>query len=431
MKLQKTALLIFTGLFLTLASCASDQNKSQAVVAYEGYTLFNPQGNNTTYLINNAGEVLHTWKSKYRTGDSVYLLENGNLLRTATLKAEFGAAGGAGRIEELSWEGEIVWSFEYSDDKVHFHHDIEVLPNGNILVIAWERVTPEEAISAGRDPKLIPAEDEGQLWMDHLIEVNKAGEIVWEWHVSDHLIQDVDSSKDNYGVVADHPELININYLGYNRVSNDWNHVNAVDYNPELDQILISVRDFGEIWIIDHNTTTEEAAGDKGDLLYRWGNPATYDRGDGSDQQFFGQHDAKWITDDLSGAGNIMVFNNGDRNRPYSSVDEITPPLKSDGSYDLGSGAYDPTELTWHYEAPVTSDFYSDHISGAQRLPNGNTMICAGAEGRFFEVTAAGEIVWDIMNPIETKSPKGGTKTSVFRAEKYAPDYPGLARLEK
>lgn len=411
-------------------SSTSREVDNEGSSPYQGYTLFNPQGSKTTYLIDNGGEIVHSWESDYRTGSSVYLLENGNLLRSATLRGEFGSAGGAGRIEEFTWKGELVWSFEYCNDKVLFHHDMEPLPNGNILLIAWERIDAEDALAAGRDPKLMPdSEEDKTLWMDHLIEVNREGEIVWEWHISDHLVQDFDADKDNYGVVADHPELININYIGNNRVSNDWNHVNAVDYNPELDQVMISVRNFSEIWVIDHSTTTAEAASEKGNILYRWGNPAAYDRGDESDQQLFGQHDAKWITEVLPGAGNILVFNNGDNSRPYSSVEDFTPPLNDNGEYELTESAYGPEAPVWHYQAPETGDFYSNHISGAQRLPNGNTLICSGGDAMIFEVTIEGEIVWEYHNPYEVTSPKGETKNSIFRAEKYSPDYEGLSRL--
>lgn len=430
----KQLLLVLTALSLCFLTSCTTNNKSEdnsKASPAEGYTLFNPQGSTTTYLMNNDGQEIHRWESQYRSGSSVYLLENGNLLRSATVKAVFSAAGGAGRVEEFSWDGELLWEFVYADENVMFHHDTEQLPNGNILVVAWERISEEETLKGGRNPELIPEDEETgdrSLWMDHIIEVNRAGNIVWEWHVADHLVQDFDKNKENFGVVAEHPELININYLGSDKISNDWNHVNAVDYNPELDQIMISSRTFSEIWIIDHNTTKEEAASEKGDLLYRWGNPAAYDRGGDSDQQLFGQHDSKWLTEDLSGAGNILIFNNGEnQKRPYSSVEEIEPPVNSDGTYKLTDSAYLPEAPLWHYEAPETGDFYANSISGAQRLTNGNTLICEGTEGRFFEVNKVGEIIWEYINPIVTSTPNGSTKSSAFRAERYSPDYPGLA----
>src|SRR5207237_3318095 len=112
----------------------------------------------------------------------------------------------------------------------------------------------------------------------------------------------------------------------------NWTHINAVAYHPEFDQIMVSVHGFSEFWILDHGTTTAEAAGHKGgkygkggDLLYRWGNPQAYRAGKAADQQLFGQHNAHWIPKGLGGAGHVLVFNNGlgRKDGSYSSVDEI------------------------------------------------------------------------------------------------------------
>jgi hypothetical protein len=156
--------------------------------------------------------------------------------------------------------------------------------------------------------------------------------------------------------------------------------------------------------VIDHSTTTKEAAshtggnsGKGGDILYRWGNPQTYDRGTSSDQKLFGQHDAQWIKPGLPGEGDILIFNNG-VTRPgshYSSVDEITSPILENGSYYLeDESAYGPAEQTWIYTADPATSFYSSSISGVQRLANGNTLICSGETGKIFEVTLEEETVW-------------------------------------
>lgn len=388
-----------------------------------GYTLFAPLNSTETYLIDSDGLVVHSWASDSSPGNAVYLLENGNLLRTGTILSEVFTVGGVGgKVEEYTWDGEIVWSFEYADSHHQLHHDIERLPNGNILMIAWELKTAEEALSAGRSPDLLP-EGDGSLWADHIIEVDPASnQIVWEWHIWDHLVQDVDPNGENYGIVADHPELIDLNYTA-GRVSGDWNHTNAIDYNPELDQIMLSIHNFSEIWIIDHSTTTAEAAGQAGDLLYRWGNPVVYQAA--GDQQLFAQHDAQWIEPGLPGAGNILIFNNGSQqDRPYSSVVEIAPPLDADGQYErLSSGAYGPEALVWEYTADTPTDFYATNISGAQRLANGNTLICDGPGGHFFEVTQAGEVIWEYSVPTASQD----ATASVFRAIRYEPDYPGLS----
>jgi len=283
----------------------------------------------------------------------------------------------------------------------------------------------------GRNPGTM---DSGQLWPDFIIEVKPtgptSGDIVWEWHVWDHLIQDYDPSKPNYGVVAEHPELIDINFLGLAEHEADWNHINSIDYNEKYDQILLSVRNFCEVWVIDHSTTTQEASGHTGgnsgkggDLLYRWGNPQTYKTGEASNQKFFGQHDAKWIDSGYPGAGDILVFNNG-VGRPggeYSSVDEFVPPVDDQGFYNYTPGvSFGPDEQLWIYTAEP-NEFFSDYISGAQRLPNGNTLICDGAHGSLFEVTFDKKIVWLYTNefPIPTRN-------EVPSALRYAPNYPGL-----
>ncbi|MCP4221032.1 MAG: arylsulfotransferase [bacterium] len=387
-----------------------------------GVTLFAPQGLTTTYLIDENDDLVNTWESDYRPGLSVYLLEDKSLLRTAMsgVNGTFGSTGGAGgRVERFDWEGNLIWEYEYTGNSYLLHHDIEYLPNGNILMIAWEYKTAEEAIAAGRSPSLLA---DGELWPDTIIEVaptgSAGGRIVWEWHIWDHLIQDYDADKANYAVVADHPGKINVNMV-MTQGNADWTHCNAVDYNADLDQILVTVHNFSEIWIIDHNTTTSEAAGSAGDLLFRWGNAQAYDRGTDSDQQLFVPHDGHWIATDCPGAGDILIFNNGTR-RPegnYSTVNQITAPEDGTGRYGLSEGtAYGPTAPNWTYKADSSNDFYAERISGAQRLPDGNTLICNGPAGSFFEVTAAGQTVREYVNPYSASTRVGN---SMFRVVRY------------
>ena len=414
--------------------------------SFNGYTLFAPNSYINTYLINNEGRLVNLWEGTHRPGLSAYLLENGNLLRTALVSnSTFFGGGSGGLIQEFDWEGNQVWEFEYSTDQFYQHHDIERLPNGNTLIIAWEYKDYEEVLGAGRDPSLL---SENFLWPDHIVEVQPdgatGGNIVWEWHVWDHLIQDFDPLQLNYGIVSEHPELVDINFVSNlpNSLGADWNHINAVDYNEDFDQIILSIHHFGEIWVIDHSTTTQEAAshtggnsGMGGDLLYRWGNPQTYDRGDATDQMLFGQHDSHWIESGLPGEGNILIFNNG-RNRPggqYSTIDEIVPPVDQNGNYLLDPGStYGPDSLFWTYVDPVPSDFFSPNVSGSQRQPNGNTLICNGTWGRFFEVTNEGELVWLYVNPVIASGPMyyedpiPGSQNWAFRVYRYAADYPGL-----
>jgi len=414
---------------------------------WDGMTLFAPTMAKEAYLIDINGREVHQWNLDYFPGQAVYLEHDGHLLATGMdTHRYFGGGGKGGVIQEYDWEGNVIWSFCYASSDVCQHHDVERMPNGNILIIAWESKTRAEAIQAGRNPSTIR---DGVLWPDHLIEVDRAGTIVWEWHVWDHLIQDYDPGKDHYGRVADHPERIDLNYMSGNG-RNDWTHFNSVDYHPELDQIIVSVHEFSEIWIIEHTENSELAAGHTGgrygkggDLLYRWGNPAAFKSGNETDRTLFQQHDAHWIPENLEGAGHLLIFNNGGQRTPvsYSSVDEIWTPLNQDGTYDLTPGSfYAPFELFWTYTADPPESFMSSHISGAQRLPNGNTLICAGAFGQFIEVTPDNKIVWNYINPVtdegvlnqgeSTTGRTGRGNNPVFRCYRYQTDGPELAGLD-
>jgi hypothetical protein len=435
--------------------------------------LFAPLLSGTTYLIDEDGQVVHSWESGYAPSGSVYFLDNGNLVRTVREpKVEtFNGGGQGGRIQEFTWDGEVVWEFVHASAEYLLHHDIEILPNGNILAIAWERKTVAQAQQAGRRPELLP---ENGLWPDMILEIEptrpQGGRVVWEWHMWDHLIQDHDPKLENYGDPASKPWRININgdgklqeidaaelerlqALGYvpddadaEDLNSDLLHTNAIAYNADLDQIVVSTPRFNEIWVIDHSTTTQQAAGSSGgrggrggDLLYRWGNPRTYGRGTEADQKLFAQHDVRWVRGGFPGAGHLTVFNNSLKapEGNYSAVFELAPPLNSEGRYALPeSEAFGPSEPAWSYTAPDKVSFSSPFISGAERLANGNTLICSGAQGRFFEVTPAGEIVWEywtlfsgnIRTPDgSTPHPVGENTYAVFRASKIPPDHAGLA----
>ena len=433
----------------TMQSRESQEQPTGVIInkegAFKGYTLFAPINSTTTYLIDNEGRIINTWKSDYRPAHSVYLLENGHLLRTGSMgpreNSTFRAGGSGGHVQEFNWDGELLWDYEYSSDKYLLHHDIEYMPNGNILMIAWETKDRNELIAAGRNPETIA--DQG-LWVDHIIEVKPtgktSGEIVWQWHMWDHVIQDFDPSKANYGDVAKHPELLDLNYTPRRgRINQDWNHTNSIDYNPQLDQILLSLHTMSEIFIIDHSTTTEQAAGHSGgrsgrggDILYRWGNPQVYRAGDSSDQKLFAQHDATWIEPGLVGAGNIMIFNNGQGRSDgrYSSVEVIAPPVDKSGRYALIPGsAYGPKEADWIYTAENKPDFFSQNISGAQRLENGNTLICSGAVGTIFEISPDEKIVWKYVHPDSGRDPRPGNfGPATRRPPMDGPGGPGMRR---
>ena len=378
----------------------AEQTSQQEITTHDGQILVAPMYSTMTYLIDNTGAVNHTWSSIYLPGVSVCWLGDGMILRTIRVDVGPGQGGAGGGVQKVQWDGAVVWDFRYNTNGVLSHHDVEVLPNGNVLLIAWETKTQAEVIAAGRNPGTFVQ----GLWPDHIVEVQPtgptSGDIVWEWHVWDHLIQDYDTSKANYGVVGDHPELVDINYATSHGL--DWLHTNSIDYNAKFDQILLSVRNFNEIWVIDHSTTTAEAASHGGgmsrkggDLLYRWGNPAAYGAGTGSDHKLFSQHDATWIDEGRPGEGNILVFNNGNDDRTYSSVDELVPPMNDTGKYYHEEGSvYGPETLTWSYSGSPPSSFFSVSTSGAERLASGNTLITNGDTGEVFEVTPAKEAVW-------------------------------------
>lgn len=377
-----------------------------------GHRLYSPLGVNTsTYLVDDAGVVVHTWRTTYPVGVSAYLRPNGNLLRT--IRTAPGAAGAGGGIQEVALDGTLVWDYRHTFAGVRAHHDIEILPNGNILLIAWVDKTPAEARAAGRDPQAL-----GSVFQpDMIAEIKRtgptSGAIVWEWHVWDHLIQDLDPNAANYGNVGAHPELIDINFpprelapidpIGPPAAPppppTDFNHFNSVSYDPIHDWVIISAHSQSEIWIIDHSTTTAEAAGHTGgrygkggDLLYRWGNPRSYRAGSVADQKLFFQHSAKRVPPGYPGAGNITVFNN--QIDPASEVWELVLPIDAAGNFSRGAGgAYGPAGPVWRYAAP---GFHSAFMSSCERLPNGNTLICSSLQGRAFEVSPAGQVVWQI-----------------------------------
>ena len=441
---KKSKIIIFLILLVILGTSFTHVSSSKKLPSMEeqggrtinGQILFPPLYGTATYLIDNTGTTNHTWYSSYTPGAAVCWLGNGTILRT--IRVGFSSEGGAGGgVQKVTWDGTITWDFRYNTNGDLSHHDIKVLPNGNVIMIAWETKTRAQGIAAGRNPNTIT----GNTFMpDHVIEVKPtgptSGDIVWEWHAWDHLIQDYDSSKANYGVVGDHPELIDINYGAFFMSTNDWLHTNSIDYNPQFDQILLSVHNFDEIWVIDHSTTTQEAAGHSGgrygkggDLLYRWGNPQAYRAGDSSDQRLFWQHDAQWIKSGCPGAGHILVFNNG-VGRPggqYSSVDEFIPPMDPQGNYTYTPGtAYGPEQDSWVYTAKNPFALFSMILSGAQRLPNGNTLICNCVTGIFYEVTPEKEIVWQYANNFHCVNLLHLDKKDVPNAKKYALDYPGV-----
>ena len=420
----------------------------------EGYTLITGDIDHKVYLIDHSGDRVHTWTmDDHVTIHQAKLLENGNLMIRRGHASEVDQGG----VAEIDRTGRVIWEYSHPG----LHHDF-ALSNGNVLLLYQETRTPEEAIAAGANPDYVSSRG---LTYDNVMEVKPVGvgrgDIIWEWSPWDHLIQDHNPNQANYGTIADHPGRIDINSileLQHNRRpgrSHDWTHTNAIDYNPDLDQIMLSPRHFSELWVIDHSITTEEAASEKGDLLYRWGNPQIYQAGTADDQQLFWVHNTHWIPDGLPGGGNILVFNNGSGfrgfRRYYSSVDEITPPRFDGNAYQKGlRSAFGPDLPAWTYTAKNLREFYARFGSGAQRLPNGNTLINDGPKGTVFQVTPDGTTVWKYISPIlregtllhqgdgipifsTEQTPYGYNhqmENWLYLVEWYPPDYPGLQELD-
>jgi len=437
---KSLSILFFFGVLTTALSSQHTiglfQNSPASV---NGYTLFTvAQG---TYLIDNCGRVVNQWSHEFSPGLASYLTDQGTLLRCSRLGGPFSGGGIGGLITEQTWEGETLWSFDYANEDVHHHHDIEPMPNGNVMIIAWEKHSPEEAMEMGASTDITYSPTQ-------LVEVKPlgldSGMIVWEWHLWDHLIQDVSPGLPNFGVVAEHPERVNINaYPPTGSFSTgDWIHCNSVAYNETRDELVIGSRDFSEVWVIDHSTTSEEAAGstggDKGkggDLLYRWGNPQAYDRGTIDDQKLFGQHNVLWVPEGNPYEGAFSVFNNGTGfgGPGYSKVSIFQPPLDSNGHYIMPTeGAAGPLAPIWEYQAEDTSSLYSQNQGGAYPMADGHVLINSSTQGDMIEVDVEGNILWRYKMPISNGVPLaqgqqwGPSSGTTFKAIRYLPDFSGF-----
>ncbi len=397
--------------------------------AYKGLTLYSPLFTTKSYLIDMEGKEVKVWDSGFKPGAVEYLMPESKLLKASRVMGNnFRISGKGGLIQLINSDNIVEWSYSILDEGQCQHHNILPMPNGNILAIVWERILKEDAIEMGRSPKNINID----VYMLKIIEIKPIGkndgEIMWEWHAKDHLIQDFDESKQNYGKISEHPELIDFNYVVRDHNKRDYLHANALDYNAELDLIIITIRATDEIWIIDHSTNSDEAANHShgnykhgGDLIFRWGNPQVYQNREDTVQTLFGQHDAHWIKDGKY-AGDILVFNNGrDSIRPWSSIDIIDIDLPDINKPTISISA----KLVWSYEAPTKQDFYSTYISGAQMLPNGNILITEGQKGRIFEINSKKKIVWEFINPHYGSSAKNYQSNNpnslnfVFKAKRY------------
>jgi len=390
--------------------------------AVDGYTLFKLTGQ-ATYLIDNCGEVVHSWDRTGGLFTNPKLLENGHILYTTNTA-----------LSELTWDGEIannISVFQNGIEGLTFRYEVVKLDNGNYLSVGRLSKSEEELDDLGFDLNLYnPSQT------DVVVEVDSAtGNVVWLWDIADHMIQARDSTKGNFGSISDHPELLDADAISrFDWINEESFMINGMDYNPELDQIALSVRKMSEVVIIDHSTTTEEASGSTGgnsgkggDILYRWGNPQNYNRGTEADRFLFFQHNPKWI---LEGPhkNKISCYNNG-LNRPntafsdrYSEAPIIATSVGADGEYEL------PNEGPFMPDTPdaiisgnnPTGLFYSPYTSGAQHFTNGNVFITEGINARLLEINTEGEVVWEYKAPVNDY---------LFRATKYESIHPAFEIL--
>ena len=478
MKFQTIRWLVAVGLaLLSLPASAYQAMQGPTQVLFwnkdkadNGYTLFAAHG--STYLIDMQGNLVHSWN----IGTNPKLVEGGHLLDAAK-----DDPSGFGGFVEVDWDGKQVWSYTEPRKDYAPHHDFVRTFNKKLnawttMYIANKTITQAQALAVGADPKNGPY-DGAQI--DAIVEVDSSGKIVWEWWFLDHVVQDDDASWPNYAgagkTVAAVPGRLDVNLAG-RPLRKDWLHCNSMDYNQELDQVVINAV-MGEFYVIDHGNTfvagdpvasIAAAASPKGDFLYRFGDPAVYKQGDppsipenwntvsAGHKQIGGAHDIHWIRPGLPGAGHFLIFDNGQymfertwqsygvEIDPYLGADKVdaaqyvNPPLTGYTKFDANKDTHKPTknvsnQITWRWSTQSPSGMAS-HIGGSvQRLGNGNTLICADTEGHFLEIAADGSLVWEYVSPvIKGAAPVAIMQdalpmtNSVFRAFRLAPDDPWL-----
>ena len=338
--------------------------------ASPGFTLYSPMyGAGTVYLIDVEGREVHRWELDSPPGLCGYLLPNGNLFymgkaRDVTWDLFPGwNAWKGGVMMEVDWDGNVVW--EHRDPNQH--HDARRTPEGGAVYLAIERV-PDHI--ARRVKGGIPGSESNGMWADVIVEVDSTGQRVWEWHAYQHLDPETD-------------------VITFNDRRDEWTHGNTVAPLPG-GRIMVSFRNISMVAIIDKAS---------GEFVWktRYGMLAQ-------------QHDPSLLLD-----GNILVFDNGahrsDSSRTESRVIEVDPRTN---------------EIVWEYRDSPGHNFFSSFISGARRLPNGNTLITEGDFGRMFQVTPGGEVVWEFINP-HFHGPPGAQSNAVFRATHYlSEDIPAL-----
>ncbi|MBP6311934.1 MAG: aryl-sulfate sulfotransferase [Flavobacteriales bacterium] len=364
---------------------------------FDGYALYNNQNSSTAYLIDASGAIAHSWSLPSNANYAMAIKPNGNLVRGAVNAGnQLNGAAVGGKVQEFTPAGALVWEFVYSTSNYVTHHDMCLMPNGNVLLTAWFVQTNAQLQALGYTGN-------SAKWPTRIIEVQQngsGGEVVWEWNMLDRFIQYVDASKPNYMTIAEHPERMNINVVvqgggGPGGGAGDWFHVNGIDYNEALDQIAFSSRFASEIFVIDHSTTTAEAAGHTGgnagmggDFLFRWGKPANY--GTTGTQTIAGAvHDVRWIKDGRPNAGYLQFVNNVGGPTGNTVIDAIEPPLNGYNYDRIPNTAFGPITYDWRHVCIANSAGQS----ASDRMPNGNIFVALSDE-YMYEVDEIGNIVW-------------------------------------
>ena len=410
---------------------------------FDGYTLIYPHNQPNAYLLNFCGEVMHQWESDFdsRPGNTAYLMPNGDLVMTRRPASIAGnpiwAGGGGATVERRTWENEVIWSYTQNDDSARFHHDIAPMPNGNVLAICWEAIDSTAALAAGADPETLTATG---LWSEKIVELQPDGmggaEVVWEWRLWDHLVQDVDADAANFGVVSEQPHKVDLNFPSPGNPA-DFVHMNSIDYNPLNDHILVSAPEYDEVWVIDHSAFSN------GDLKWRWGNPAAYGVDDSTQHHLHYQHDANWVDEPYQMGspflGKISIFNNrvpGEEGQ-HSALTVVAPPYDEyENTYLLNDGVFAPAAPDWEWEATDATSFSSGGLSSFQPLAGPRFLVCEGRAGRISEITLAGDTVWQYVTPLQSGVPVAqGTEllpaaNMTFRATRYPAVLPIFNELD-
>ena len=334
------------------------------VQASPGYTLYAPlSGNGEVYLLGPNGEVAHRWQMPYPPGLYGYLLPNGNLFYGGKVRDDGGwdlfeamKRFKGGIMLEADWEGNILW--EHRDP--YHHHDARRTQSGGCLYMTVERMDDAQAakIRGGQ-----PGSDAGSMYADVLVEVDADGNRIWEWHAAEHLDPDR-------------------HVITFNDLRDEWSHGNTIVPLPN-DRVMFSFRNISTVGIIDKTS---------GNITWQIG-----------DDTLAQQHDPSLLDN-----GNVLIYDNGSHSRhnplPASRVIEVNPATN---------------EIVWEYRDNPPFNFFSAYISGARRLPNGNTLITEGHFGRIFQVTPDGQVVWEYINPHFAPNEQGYVVNSVFRSTHY------------